>query len=117
MQNAADAAQYTEEPKVDELVVEIESSYDLPSSISHKADEDVLELYHSQDNTVNSRSRDHEKIHALESQEKAIEFPGHAAGDLAEYPDGGMDAWMVVLGAWMVSFCTYGFVNCSYAPL
>lgn len=26
-------------------------------------------------------------------------------------PDGGMQAWLVVLGAWCASFCSYGWIN------
>lgn len=26
-------------------------------------------------------------------------------------PDGGSEAWMVVLGAWCCSFCCYGWIN------
>lgn len=26
-------------------------------------------------------------------------------------PDGGLQAWMVVLGAWCASFCSYGWIN------
>lgn len=26
-------------------------------------------------------------------------------------PDGGMTAWLVVLGAWCVSFCSFGWIN------
>lgn len=28
-----------------------------------------------------------------------------------DFPDGGFDAWLVVLGAWCVSFCSYGWIN------
>jgi hypothetical protein len=30
----------------------------------------------------------------------------------ADFPDGGMEAWLVVLGGWCALFCTFGFVNC-----
>lgn len=32
-------------------------------------------------------------------------FPGHDA------PDGGVAAWLVVLGAWCASFCSFGWLN------
>ncbi len=28
--------------------------------------------------------------------------------------DGGLTAWMVVLGAWCASFCSYGWINSKY---
>ncbi|KAG5980143.1 hypothetical protein E4U43_006778, partial [Claviceps pusilla] len=28
-----------------------------------------------------------------------------------DFPDGGVDAWLVVLGAWCVSFCSFGWIN------
>lgn len=28
-----------------------------------------------------------------------------------EVPDGGFSAWLVVLGAWCTSFCSFGWVN------
>lgn len=29
----------------------------------------------------------------------------------SEAPDGGLAAWLVVLGAWCTSFCSFGWVN------
>lgn len=31
-----------------------------------------------------------------------------------DIPDGGMTAWLVVLGAWCVSFCSYGWINSEF---
>ena len=31
------------------------------------------------------------------------------AGD---FPDGGLEAWLVVFGGWCALFCTFGLVNC-----
>ena len=28
------------------------------------------------------------------------------------FPDGGLQAWLVVFGGWCALFCTFGFVNC-----
>lgn len=30
----------------------------------------------------------------------------------SEFPDGGLQAWLVVFGGWCGLFCTFGFVNC-----
>ncbi|KAK3319545.1 major facilitator superfamily domain-containing protein [Cercophora scortea] len=35
--------------------------------------------------------------------------PGHAPSD---YPDGGLEAWLVVAGGWCGLFCTFGLINC-----
>lgn len=31
-------------------------------------------------------------------------------------PDGGLTAWLVVLGAWCSSFCSYGWINSKSPP-
>ncbi|POS77626.1 hypothetical protein DHEL01_v203990 [Diaporthe helianthi] len=30
----------------------------------------------------------------------------------SDFPDGGLEAWLVVLGCWCGLFCTFGFINC-----
>lgn len=37
----------------------------------------------------------------------AAAVPLHMQG----FPDGGREAWTVVAGAWLVSFCTWGYIN------
>lgn len=34
--------------------------------------------------------------------------------DFLDIPDGGRAAWLVVLGAWCVSFCSYGWINSAF---
>lgn len=29
-----------------------------------------------------------------------------------DYPDGGLEAWLAVLGGWCAMFCTFGMINC-----
>jgi hypothetical protein len=31
-------------------------------------------------------------------------------------PDGGLTAWLVVLGAWCTSFCSFGWINSMSLP-
>ncbi|KAI1826629.1 monocarboxylate permease-like protein [Xylaria intraflava] len=31
----------------------------------------------------------------------------------ADFPDGGLEAWLVVVGGSLILFCTYGIINCS----
>lgn len=31
-------------------------------------------------------------------------------------PDGGVTAWLTVLGAWCVTFCSFGWINSKYSP-
>jgi hypothetical protein len=30
----------------------------------------------------------------------------------ADFPDGGLTAWLVVFGGWCALFCTFGLINC-----
>lgn len=32
--------------------------------------------------------------------------------DPADFPDGGLQAWLVVFGGWCGLFCTFGLINC-----
>ncbi|KAH7310203.1 major facilitator superfamily domain-containing protein [Rhexocercosporidium sp. MPI-PUGE-AT-0058] len=45
---------------------------------------------------------------ALLNQEKA---PSDQPPPVSDAPDGGFDAWLVVLGGWCTSFCSFGWVN------
>lgn len=35
-------------------------------------------------------------------------------GDADDTPDGGARAWLMILGAWCCSFCSYGWVNSKF---
>ncbi|KAJ6779436.1 hypothetical protein PWT90_10268 [Aphanocladium album] len=52
---------------------------------------------------------DEEKQHIDDSSDATAVEDGSDAGSPA--PDGGMQAWLVVLGAWCSSFCSYGWIN------
>jgi hypothetical protein len=44
--------------------------------------------------------------------------PSPPAFDPRDNPDGGCDAWLVVLGAFCCMFCSFGWINCeSLLPL
>ena len=32
-------------------------------------------------------------------------------------PDGGLTAWMALLGSWCMLFCTFGLINCIFKSL
>ncbi|KAF4989419.1 hypothetical protein FGRMN_9144 [Fusarium graminum] len=49
---------------------------------------------------------DDEKKH---QQPSAGPPPGMAPAD---FPDGGLEAWLVVFGGWCALFCTFGVINC-----
>lgn len=49
---------------------------------------------------------------AESDQEKQAEAPDRQeSSEIHDIPDGGTTAWLVVLGAWCVSFCSYGWIN------
>jgi hypothetical protein len=33
-----------------------------------------------------------------------------------DFPDGGLEAWLVVVGGWLVLFATFGYVNGWFPP-
>lgn len=53
-----------------------------------------------------------------EEKPPAAGGPGAGAGGPppgmapADFPDGGLEAWLVVFGGWCGLFCTFGLVNC-----
>lgn len=46
--------------------------------------------------------------------EKTDEEKAAPANEAPVAPDGGLVAWSVVLGAWCVSFCSFGWINSTY---
>lgn len=72
--------------------------------------------------TVTLRPGDLSRIDDLETNERGFakvynekldlgtgSLPPVAPG--SEGPDGGAAAWLVVLGAWCISFCSFGWIN------
>jgi len=47
---------------------------------------------------------------------KSKELPDdQESGEIVDGPpDGGLRAWLVVLGAWCSMFCTYGWINSTF---
>lgn len=35
----------------------------------------------------------------------------------AKAPDGGLAAWLALLGSWCMLFCTFGLINCIAKPV
>lgn len=46
--------------------------------------------------------------------ETASQEYSDSTDDDDDFPDGGLEAWLVVLGAWCVSFCSYGWINSKF---
>jgi hypothetical protein len=91
-----------------------------------------MEPYH-EPNGTSSRHPSMERIPSQQSQTNAEIYPENAAdaeADLekagvkpappagppgmnpADFPDGGLQAWLVVFGGWCGLFATFGFINC-----
>jgi hypothetical protein len=47
----------------------------------------------------------------VESSEKATENSPKDTDELSKAPDGGLQAWLVVAGAFSIGFCCLGFAN------
>lgn len=50
-------------------------------------------------------------IENAKAQEKGVTGPPGGPGD---FPDGGLQAWLVVSGAFCMVFCSFGWINCGY---
>jgi Major Facilitator Superfamily len=46
-----------------------------------------------------------------EQKEQEKSGPGGGTNP-ADFPDGGLEAWLVVLGGWCCLFCSFGWINC-----
>lgn len=59
-------------------------------------------------------------LERAEADEKAPAKPEGGAGPggpppgmaPADFPDGGLEAWLVCFGGWCALFCTFGLINC-----
>jgi hypothetical protein len=60
-----------------------------------------------QDDTVKNASEIDLGLHA---EHKAAVNPW----DASEFPDGGLEAWLVLTGAFCCLFCSFGWINCSF---
>lgn len=43
--------------------------------------------------------------------------PAPAAPNPADFPDGGLEAWLVVLGGFCTVFASFGWINCEPAVI
>lgn len=48
------------------------------------------------------------------NQLDAEKGPPRAFNPGSDAPDGGLTAWLVVLGAWCTSFCSFGWINSTF---
>lgn len=54
-----------------------------------------------------------------ETQHGQKELEGPSGGSppwMKDIPDGGLDAWLVILGNWCTSFVTFGWINSARNP-
>ncbi|RYP42206.1 hypothetical protein DL767_000370 [Monosporascus sp. MG133] len=60
-----------------------------------------------QDETEANTWSDQAKVVEADVEQSAPPGPNPA-----DFPDGGLEAWLVVFGGWCALFCTFGLVNC-----
>jgi MFS family permease len=80
-------------------------------------DQPSMERYPSQnrDTEANIFPENEAEAHADLEKGGLEEKPaGPVAGGVnpADFPDGGLEAWLVVLGCWCALFCSFGWINC-----
>jgi hypothetical protein len=56
--------------------------------------------------------RDERSTSSENDAEKAPNQPSRP-----QAPDGGLKAWLVVLGAWCTAFCSFGWLNSTFLPV
>ena len=61
---------------------------------------------------VDNSSQEQTESH-VDAEEKA-EVKNPSPGLASKAPDGGLVAWLVVLGAWCTSFCSFGWLNSMF---
>lgn len=60
-------------------------------------------------------SPEHEKQGDVEDAEKGWRPPSNIF-DPRQNPDGGLKAWLCVLGGFCTLFCSFGWINCTTIP-
>lgn len=70
------------------------------------------EPYSSQSEAVSERSTYSEKSTPPPGDQNAEKTESSRFDDPA--PDGGLSAWLVILGSWCSLFCTFGWINSAF---
>lgn len=72
---------------------------------------DVQQLYsQTEANILPETAEEPGKLDLEADMEKKSATPSPM--DPASFPDGGLDAWLVVLGGFCCLFCSFGWINC-----
>jgi len=85
-----------------------------PYSDGEKQDRHSLERMGSQNKSTEANIFPEREAQAEADLEKTGVAPESARGGVnpADFPDGGLEAWLVVLGGWCCLFCSFGWINC-----
>ncbi|KAL7813164.1 MFS general substrate transporter [Trichoderma aethiopicum] len=92
----------------------------MPSSISSTttvAGNDFLDseedlVFSPADSRTSADSARKQTVSVRNDDVEAGEKTAPAAPADDDYPDGGLEAWLAVLGGWCAMFCTFGMINC-----
>lgn len=79
-----------------------------------KASRHSMERINSQNKETEANIFPESEVIAEADIEKS-EAPSAPTGiNPGDFPDGGRQAWLTVLGGWCCLFCSFGWVNCEY---
>lgn len=96
------------------------TQHTMPSSISSTttvAGKDFLDseedlVFSPADSRTSADSARKQTVSVQNVDVEAGEKTAPAAPADDDYPDGGLEAWLAVLGGWCAMFCTFGMINC-----
>ena len=64
-------------------------------------------------NTMFETAEQPEELDLEKAEQSEKKASGLGLMDPSSFPDGGIEAWLVVFGAFLILFCSFGWINCK----